>query len=99
MSEPKWNTPEWHRLHPIYFTVEEMKKPMPELIEGIRNELANLRGKLFDLSRVGWSDRFTAPEGGMTLVIQSLYLVKEEIEKAEKRWAAEKAEKGSEERK
>lgn len=99
MSDPKWGTTEWHRLNPIYFTVEEMKKPMPVLIEGIRNELSNLRGKLGDLSRVGWSDRFSAPEGGLTLVIQSLYLVKEEIEKAEKEWAARKEREDRENRK
>jgi hypothetical protein len=85
MSDPAWGTPEWHRLHPIYFSVEEMDRPTPELIEGIRCELARLRGRLSDLKRVGWGDRFTAPEEGLTLVISYLHGVIQEISEAERR--------------
>ena len=84
MSEPAWNTPEWHRLHPIYFTAEEMKAPIPELLKDVRMELVRLRGKLGDLKSVGWSDRFDAPEHGLTLVIAYLHGVIAEIEKAQK---------------
>lgn len=84
LQNPKYGTAEWALLNPIYFTPEEMQKPLPELIECVRRELATIRGKLGDLKRVGWSDRFDAPEGGLTLVIANLYYVMQEIEKAQR---------------
>lgn len=82
MSEPVYGTPEWHTLHPLYFTANEMKKSVPELIENVRMQLVNLRGKLRDLKNVSHGERFNAPIEGLTLVISYLYGVKNEIEMA-----------------
>lgn len=54
---PKWGTQEFHRAHPIYYTVEDMTKPKEELIAKIRHDLTNLRGQLHDIKfGFGWSD-------------------------------------------
>ncbi len=82
---PEWGTPEWHRLHPIYLSVEDMKQPPEDLIRGIRAQLAKLRGQLGDVRHgYGWSDRIDTAEHGLTLVICYLYGVLEEIEKVRK---------------
>lgn len=85
MSDPKWGTQEWHREHPIYYKPDDMKELPEVLIERIRRDLGQLRGRLHDIKfAFGWADRIATAEEGVTLVISYLYNVKEEIEKVRK---------------
>lgn len=82
MSNPKWGTPEWHREHPIYYKPDDMKELPEVLIERIRWDLGQLRGRLNDIKGAyGWTDRITTAEEGLTLVISHLYSVAEEIKR------------------
>jgi hypothetical protein len=87
-EKPKWGTPEWHKLHPIYLSKEDMQKPIPELIEKVREDLAHIRGQLHDIGGLGWTDRYEPAIGGLTLVIQSLHGVMEEIKTTKAEFAA-----------
>lgn len=83
---PKWGTPEWYRLHPHYLTVDEMKKSPAILIEEVRNDIANIRGKLNDIScGYGWEDRIDLAEAGLTLVLIQLHGVVDEMTGRKKR--------------
>jgi hypothetical protein len=84
-DKPEWGTQEWHRLHPIYLSVEDMKKPKEELIANVRSTLTKLRGQLDDIAHgYGWKDRLETPQHGITLVISNLYHVLEEMKQVKK---------------
>lgn len=85
-TEPKWGSPEWHRLHPIFLTVEDMQKPKKELIEKIRRDLGHIRGQIRDVyCGFGWKDRLDSSEHGLTLVIVALHVALEEMKKIDAR--------------
>lgn len=68
---------------PIYFEPEEMRADILVLIRTVRSEIVTARGKLSDIIfACGWKDRLEIPEHGLTLVLQSLHLVMEEIERS-----------------
>lgn len=83
--------PEWYREHPIFCTKEEMQKPPEELIESIRRDLADLRGKLSDIGLAwpGYDEDTANSEGALTLILQSLYYLAEDIKKRKARHAEE----------
>lgn len=58
---------------PIFYnSVEEFDKPVSELIENIRSELARVRGKLSDIRcEHGFEDKIKHLEGGLTCIISS----------------------------
>lgn len=69
---------------PVYMTPEEnIETPPDTLIQGIRDDLARLRGKLADIARAypEWKERVFPAEGGLTCVISLLYNSKQEIAK------------------
>jgi len=94
MSEdPKWGTMEWHRLHPLTLTKEDMTQPPEILIERMRMEISDIRSKLQDI-KFGWpgySEQIVLAESGLTLVISSLYGLRQEMESNKLRWARELA--------
>lgn len=57
--------------NPIYYkSSEEMNKPLSELMEELRTDVAKVRGKLFDIKMsYGWEDRIAHLEGGLTCLI------------------------------
>jgi hypothetical protein len=77
---------------PIFGT--DVTKPIPVLIEEVRQDLAKLRGKLGDIGNIGWKDRFEPVIGLLTCGISNLHTVKEEITKTESQWRQEKEKKG-----
>ena len=60
---------------PIYYkNAEEMDKPLSELMEELRTEIDNTRGKLHDMKRsYGWEDLIEPLEGGLTCMIMAMY--------------------------
>jgi hypothetical protein len=80
MGAPEWNTPEWHREHPIFGT--DFSEPPHVLIEEIRCHLARLRGQFSDIGRgyPGWREQLDCAEGLLTCGISYLYGVKNEME-------------------
>lgn len=57
-----------------YKNVEEMDKPLSELMEGLRMEIDKTRGKLHDMKRsYGWDDRIEPLEGGLTCMLMAMY--------------------------
>jgi hypothetical protein len=76
------------RPNPIYATYGELEGPPDELVQGIRDDLTKLRGKLQDLMRAYplWADWLKAPEGGITCVISSLYGGMQEMQKHRAKW-------------
>ena len=65
---------------PIYLTETEATKPLDEIIDIVRSDLARVRGKLFDAARLfpGWRERVEFAEGGITCVISALHHSAEE---------------------
>jgi hypothetical protein len=61
--------------NPIYYkSVEEMDKPLSELMEELRMEIDKTRGKLYDIKRsYGWEDRIEPLEGGLTCMLMAMY--------------------------
>lgn len=60
--------------NPIYYkNKEELDKPLFQLMEQLRIEVANVRGKLYDIKRTyGWEDRIEHLEGGLTCMIVAM---------------------------
>jgi len=70
---------------PIYYkTIEEMNKPLSELMEELRNDISSIRGKLFDIKMTyGWEDRIEHIEGGLTCMLVAMHSTMKEWEKFE----------------
>lgn len=67
------------RGNPIYGT--DITRPLPELIEGLRHQLVQVRGQISDIQHhIGWRDRFDPVHGLLTCGISVLYGVKQEVE-------------------
>jgi hypothetical protein len=62
-------------LNPIFYkNAEEMDKPLSELIENLRSDIAKIRGKLSDIRRsYGWVDRIEHIEGGLTCMLVAMH--------------------------
>lgn len=73
-------------MNPIFGT--DLSLESSRIVEGVRRELAQQRGRLFDLyhARPGWRDSLDTAEQGLTLVISYLYTVKQEMEQHEQRF-------------
>lgn len=70
---------------PIFYnSTEEMDKPMSILIEELRCEIANIRGKLGDIKHsYGWEEWIANYEGGLTCMLSAMHNFKEELENFE----------------
>jgi hypothetical protein len=70
---------------PIFYKdSSDLDAPVNELIESLRNDVAKIRGKLYDIkSMYGWEDRFIHIEGGLTCILVAMHEIKEEIKKYE----------------
>lgn len=79
---------------PIYYkNAEEMDKPLSELMEELRTEIDNTRGKLHDMKRsYGWEDLIEPLEGGLICMIMAMYGTMMDFKKYEDK-QREKAEK------
>lgn len=65
---------------PIFGT--DITKPVPELIEGWRDQLAHIRGQISDVQMlVGFKDTFDPVSGLLTCGIENLFHISERIEK------------------
>lgn len=73
--------------NPIFYkSVEEMDKPLSTLIEQLRIDISNIRGKLSDIrSSYGYDDRIEPIEGGLTCMVSAMYNIKEEFKKFEEK--------------
>ena len=71
--------------NPIYYkSVDEMDKPLSELMEQLRTDLGNVRGKLFDIKQsYGWDDRIEHIEGGLTCMLVAMHSTMEEWKRFE----------------
>ena len=76
--------------NPIYYkSVEEMNKPLSELMEELRSDISKVRGKLFDIKQsYGWEDRIEFIEGGLTCMLVSMFSTMEEWKKFEEKHRA-----------
>lgn len=72
---------------PIYYSsLEEMDKPLSELMEQLRTDLAKIRGKLSDIKRLhGFDDRIEHIEGGLTCMLVAMYSTMEEWKQHEEK--------------
>jgi hypothetical protein len=75
-------------INPIFYeNAEAMDKPLSELMESLRNDVAKVRGKLGDIKRsYGWKDRIEHLEGGLTCMLSAMYHTLEEWEKHEEKY-------------
>lgn len=89
-SNPERGTPEWHRQHPIFKV--DFSKPPSEIVESLRNDLSNIRGKLGDVrfGYPGYSERLETAQGAITTCIAYLYHLMDDMKKIE-RWEADRA--------
>jgi len=72
---------------PIYYkSVDEMGKPLSELIEKLRIDIFHVRGKLYDIkSRYGWEGRIDFIEGGLTCMLVAMHSTVKELESFEEK--------------
>lgn len=71
---------------PSYYKEEEMEKPLSELMEGLRRDVSEIRGKLGDIRRIyGWEEWIDHLEGGMSCMLISMYSTTKEWQKFEER--------------
>lgn len=73
--------------NPIFYnSAEEMDKPLSELIEDLRKEIARIRGKLSDIRySYGWEDRIDFIEGGLTCMLIAMHSTMQEMQQFEER--------------
>jgi len=72
---------------PIYYkSKEELDKPLYDLMEQLRNDVSNVRGKLHDIKYTyGWEDRIEHLEGGLTCMLVAMYETGKEWKKFEEK--------------
>jgi len=72
--------------NPIYYkNAKDMDKPLSELMEDLRTEIDNVRGKLYDIKQsYGWEDRIQFIEGGLTCLLISMHSTTKEWQEFEK---------------
>lgn len=78
----EFGTEEWYKEHPIFWDKEKFKNnTVTELLEEIRMELAELRGKVSDISYANRQIREQTRdfEGCLTMLISSLYSLQQRI--------------------
>ena len=77
---------------PIFYnSVKEMDKPVSELIEELRSELAKTRVKLYDIkSKNGFRDKIEHLEGGLTCIISAMANTVRDFEEWEEKWIKQK---------
>jgi len=69
-----------NRSHPVYLKPEDFKRPLSEVIEELRSELAKIRGKIGDIRMAGyWDESLKDAEGLLTCGISYLYYVRSEM--------------------
>lgn len=63
--------------NPIYYNnKEDLDKSLYDLMEQLRTDVANVRGKLHDIKYTyGWDDRIEPLEGGLTCMISAMYSI------------------------
>ena len=63
------------KFNPIFYkSAQEMDKPLSELIEQLRIDVSEVRGKLSDIRQAyGWNDRIEHIEGGLTCVLVAMH--------------------------
>jgi len=65
---------------PIFGT--DITKPIPDLIEGWRDDLARIRGQISDVQHlVGFKETFDPVSGLLTCGIENLFHISEQIER------------------
>jgi len=71
---------------PIYYkNLDEMNKPLSELMEELRYDISAVRGKLFDIKmEYGWEDRIDFIEGGLTCMLAAMHTTMKEWEEFER---------------
>lgn len=72
---------------PIYYkSIEELDKPLYDLMEQLRSDVAKVRGKLHDIKYTyGWDDRIEHLEGGLTCLIVAMHAIGQEWKEFEKK--------------
>ena len=69
---------------PIYYKPEEINKPLNELIEDLRSDIAKIRGKLHDIKQsYGWEDLIEPLEGGLSCMLMAMYNIMMEFKEYE----------------
>lgn len=71
--------------NPIFYkSAEEMDKPLTTLIEQLRIDISNIRGKLSDIKMsYGYDDEIETIQGGLTCMVSAMYNTKERFKKIE----------------
>ena len=74
--------------NPIYYkNKEDLDKPLFDLMEQLRSDIAQVRGKLHDIKYTyGWKDRIEHLEGGLTCMIVAMYETGLEWKKFEEKY-------------
>jgi hypothetical protein len=72
---------------PIFYkNKEDLDKPLHELMDNLRTDVAKVRGKLHDIKATyGWDDRIEHLEGGLTCMISAMYDTEVEWREIEKK--------------
>jgi hypothetical protein len=73
--------------NPIFYAnSDEMNKPLSVLMEELRSDVANVRGKLSDIRRsFGWQHRIDFIEGGISCLLIAMYSTTKEFKEFEDR--------------
>jgi len=62
-----------HKVVIYYDNKEKVDEPLSKLMEELRTEISNVRGKLSDIKRNrGWPDRIDYIEGGLTCLLVAM---------------------------
>jgi hypothetical protein len=62
-------------VNPIFYeNKEKLDKPLYDLMEELRYDISQIRGKLSDIKMMyGWEDRIEHIEGGLTCLLIAMY--------------------------
>ena len=73
--------------NPIFYkSKEELDKPLYDLMEQLRTDVAHVRGKLYDIkSTYGWDEWIEHLEGGLTCMLSAMYATGLEWKKFEEK--------------